>query len=509
MKIRITLLALVCAALGAGGYAAVTALAPWGQPADGGSEAREPLYYRHPHDASITSEEPKKDEMGMDYIPVYPGEAQAGKEQAPGVVEIPAGVVQAMSVRTAEVQRGPLEREISTVGHIEVDEARISRIDLRTEGWIEELEVAREGDPVEEGDVLFRYFSPRLLNAQEELLQAVEGGREGGIPAAERRLRSLGLDEAQIRAVRERGEPFERIAARAPQDGVVKDLNIREGDRFSPGDHVMAIANLSTVWVMAEVFAHRGAWLEPGLPATVSSRYLSGGRREATVDYVQPFLQQETRTTRARLALDNADRRLRPGMYTRVDIQAEPTEPLTHVPRDAVIRTGAEARVILALGDGRFRAQEVAVGMAAGGRLAVEGVRPGTEVVVSGQFLLDSEADVAAELIRLEGAGSRDITARGLLEAIDPQQGGVTIKHEPIPELGWSEMAMDFELAEGVELGGLEPGDPVTFALRPEGEQEARITAIKRDEDADASGDGAQEGASKGHEARHGGGHSH
>ncbi|MBK1726056.1 efflux RND transporter periplasmic adaptor subunit [Halorhodospira neutriphila] len=507
MKTRITLVALFSAALGAGGYAAVTALAPWAQPAGGDGEAREPLYYRHPHDASITSEEPKKDEMGMDYIPVYPGEAQAGK-QAPGVVEIPSGVVQAMSVRTAEVQRGPLQREISTVGHVEADEAGISRIDLRTEGWIEALEVAREGDPVEEGDVLFRYFSPRLLNAQQELLQAVEGGRAGGIPAAERRLRSLGLDEAQIRAIRERGEPFQRLAARAPQDGVVKDLNIREGDRFSPGDHVMAIADLSTVWVMAEVFAHRGAWLEPGLPATVSSRYLPGGPRETTVDYVQPFLQQETRTTRARLALDNADRQLRPGMYTRVDIQAEPTEPLTHVPRDAVIRTGAEARVILALGGGRFRAQQVAVGMAAGDRLAVDGVRPGAEVVVSGQFLLDSEADVAAELLRLEGAGPRDITARGVLRAVDPRQGGVTIEHEPIPELGWSEMTMEFDLAEGVEPGDLEPGDAVTFALRPGAGQKARITAIERDEGADDASNGAHE-ASNGPEAGHGSGHGH
>ncbi len=487
MKTRISWIALFAAGIGAGGYAALDHFAPWERFMEDDDE-EEPLYYRHPHDSSITSDEPKQDSMGMDYIPVYPGEEDEVEEE-PGVVTLSRGVTQAMNVRTAEAESSPLSRTVETVGHVVSDEARTSRIDLRTEGWIEELTVARSGTYVETGDVLFRYFSPRLLNAQEEFLQAEELGDEREIEAAERRLRALGLSERQVATIRDEGTPQDRFAVRAPRDGFIQSLEVREGDRVAPGDPILEVTDLSEVWVMAEVFEQQGAWLRPGLHAEVESRFRAGESREGALDYVYPELATPTRTTRARIVLDNEDGALRPGMYTRVEIHAEPTEEKVHVPREAVIRTGSQERVILALDEGRFKARAVEAGTAAGGRIAVEGLEAGERVVTSGQFLIDSEADRPAALARLDGADEEHITAHGVLEEIDEEAGEVTITHDPIPELDWPEMTMPFEIGDDVDLEDLAPGDAVIFAMEPLNDMAARLTAIEADDAAEPEAD--------------------
>ena len=502
MKSRTLTLLVIAASAGAAGYAALDRWAPWERLLDAEDE-EEPLYYRHPHDPDITADEQKQDEMGMDYIPVYPGEED--ETEAPSVVSIPDGVVQAMSVRTGEVEHGELTRTVEATGHVRADEGRTSHIDLRAEGWVESLEVAREGEAVEAGEVLFLFFSPRLLNAQEELLQAERSGRERDIDSAERRLRALGLGPEQIQDVRETGEPREQIPVRAPRDGVVTRLDVREGDRLAPGDDPMAITDLSQVWVIAEVLGHPGGWLAPGLHAKVTSRNRPGETLHSEVDYVYPVLDDVTRATRARLVVDNPDGELRPGMLARVAIDAEPTDPVPHIPREAAIRTGAQDRVIRDLGGGRFQAREVALGPAIGDRIVVEdGLGPGDRVVTSGQFLLDSEADVTAELLRLEGAEPGAITVRGRLEDIDHEAGEATIAHEPVPELEWPEMTMGFEIGEDVDLSDVSPGDAIKLAFEPIDGMEARLTAIEPDEAAEHEGD-----APNGHDPGEHEGHDH
>lgn len=482
------LVALAAAAGGALGFAALTGHEPreavhaawgdlWGEPEDD-----DILYYRHPHDPSITSDEPKQDSMGMDYIPVRKGEEDEAMEEDDDVVRLRPGVVQQMNVRTAEVEHGALARTVETVGHVVPDEGLSSRVDLRTEGWVEELRVRREGEPVAAGEVLFRYFSPRLITAQEEFLQALRRGLERDLESSRRRLRTLGMTPHQIARLEEDRQVREHVAVHAPRDGVVTRLEVREGDHLAPGSAAMEITDLSEVWVVANVFGEQGGWLAPGAPAEVRSRHLPGGPLNGEVEFIYPTLDVATRTTRVRMRFDNDDGSLKPGMYARVRLEAEATDHVTHVPREAVIRTGAQDRVLVALGEGRFQARAVEVGSAVGERIAVEGVESGERVVTSGQFLIDSEASVTAELARLEGAEPDHITARGVIDELRLEDGELVIHHEPVPEVDWPEMTMPFALAEDVEVEGLEEGGAVVFAFRQLDAMSAEITAIEKDE---------------------------
>ncbi|MCK8517361.1 efflux RND transporter periplasmic adaptor subunit, partial [Methylonatrum kenyense] len=198
---------------------------------------REVLYYQHPHNPSIRSDEPRKDEMGMDYIPIYAGEE--GRDDDPEVLRINPVVVQNMGVRTAEAMHGPLQRQISTVGFVDVDESAQSHVHLRTEGWIEDLRVRTTGERVEAGQVLFRLYSPALVSAQDELLQTLR--RNGNAGPARDRLRALGMTADAISQVEQQGRVLNLVPVTARQDGVVLALNVAEGMFVQPGTEVMTI----------------------------------------------------------------------------------------------------------------------------------------------------------------------------------------------------------------------------------------------------------------------------
>jgi membrane fusion protein, copper/silver efflux system len=414
----------------------------------------------------------------MDYVPIYAGAEGGG---ADGTVRISPVVMQNMNVRTAGVARGDLERHVETVGFVDYDEAGLTHVHLRTEGWIEELMVRTTGARVEQGQPLFRLYSPMLVNAQEELLQVVRRG--GSVEPARERLRALGLGNDEIRAIERAGEPRRVITVRARRGGVVQKLNVAEGMYVMPGTEVMTIADLSRVWIVADLFEHQVDSVAAGRAASVTLPFRRGEVLEGKVDYVYPELAGATRTVRARLVFDNPGERLKPGMYADVRLQADSLSNVLHVPAEAVIRTGRQDRVIVAVGEGRFQARPVALGRRAGDRLEIaSGLREGERVVTSGQFLIDSEASVTAELNRMDDAepeADEEVWADGRINEVDAAGRQVNLYHEPIPQIGWPAMTMDFAVADDVSLEGIQPAMAVRFRMREREEFVFEITAIQ------------------------------
>ncbi|MFO7604330.1 MAG: efflux RND transporter periplasmic adaptor subunit [Gammaproteobacteria bacterium] len=355
------------------------------------------LYYRHPHNPSVTSDKPMQDEMGMDYVPVYDDGGGA-------TVKIAPEVVNNLGVRTAEVVRDRLWRRIDTVGYVSIDENHLSHVHLRADGWIETLHVKAEGERVKKGAVLFEIYSPELVNAQEEYLQALASNNRGLIAASEDRLRALGVMEQQINELRQRRKVNRLVRHYAHDDGIVVSLGVREGMFVTPQTEVISMADLSTIWVLAEVFESQTAWVQQGQPVEIRVPYLPGQLWEGEVDYVYPILNPSTRTLKARLRFENPGEQLKPNMFAEVTIFGGAKTDVVVVPREAVIHTGKESRVILALGDGRYQPRRVRVGIESGDRVEVlEGLEAGEKVVVSGQFLIDSEASIKASLMRMSG----------------------------------------------------------------------------------------------------------
>jgi Cu(I)/Ag(I) efflux system membrane fusion protein len=360
---------------------------------------REILYWVAPMDPNFRRDEPGKSPMGMDLVPVYADEVDG----QPGVVTIDPTIVSNLGVRTALAQRSTLPRRIDTVGYVEFDEDTMQHVHTRVDGWIETLATKATGDTVEEGQLLFELYSPTLVNAQEEYLTALRSKNELLVGASEERLIALGVDQSEIERLKNTQSTRRLVRYYAEADGVIDHLGVREGIYVTPATDIMSIAQLERIWVLAEVFERQSGWVKEGQRAVVQLDYLPGTVFEGVVDYVYPELDAKTRTLTVRIRFDNEDQVLRPNMFARVTIEAQGFGEVVHVPREAVIRGGAVDRVVVALGEGRFRAQPVMLGIESGDRIAIRrGVAAGDEIVVSGQFLIDSESNIDAAMRRLE-----------------------------------------------------------------------------------------------------------
>lgn len=364
-------------------------------------DTREILYWVAPMDPSYRRDRPGKSPMGMDLVPVYADEVGATDDNQSSL-RIDPTVINNIGVKTAPAERGTLYRKIETVGFIAPDAERIEHIHVRAEGWIEELAADTEGDRVDAGQLLFRIYSPALVSAQDEYLQALRSGQAALIRAAATRLRALGMRADQVEALKSRGEARQLFDVRALIDGFVMELNVRQGMFVQPGTTIMSLADLSTVWVDVDVFENQIDWVAQGQTAYMRLSSAPGREWTGTVDYVYPTIRPESRTARVRLAFDNPDLVLKPNMYAKVRIDGTPRHDVVHVPSQAVIRAGGNERVILALGEGRFRPAQVRTGLESAGRVEIiDGLAEGEIVVISSQFLIDSEASLDASLLRL------------------------------------------------------------------------------------------------------------
>ena len=362
---------------------------------------REILYWVAPMDPNYRRDEPGKSPMGMDLVPVYADEVTS----KPGVVSIDPTLVNNLGVRTAVAERGTLPRRIETVGYIGYDEDTLQHVHTRVDGWIESLAATATGDPVKKGQLLFELYSPTLVSAQQEYLAALSSNNEGLQRASRDRLVALGLTNRAIDRLDRERKVSQRVRVHADGDGVIAQLGVREGMFVTPATEVMSIAQLDQVWVVAEVFERQSAWVEPGQRAVVELDYLPGLSLEGTVDYVNPELDPKTRTLKVRLRFDNEGARLLPNMFARVIIEGRAIPNIVHVPREAVVRGGSSNRVVVDMGDGMFESRKVLVGIESGERVAIRsGVSEGERVVVSAQFLIDSESNIDSALERLENS---------------------------------------------------------------------------------------------------------
>ncbi len=405
MTIRsIMLTTVLVAGAAAGGFLAAEYIgnAPDSTRAENSSSSADRVvaYWQAPMDPAYRSDEPGKSPMGMDLIPVYADE-DGGDDGEPSIRINPA-IVNNIGVRTETVGLSHIAHGVETLGTIMPDEEGRSDIHTRTEGWVEYLAVEAEGETVRQGQLLFEIYAPSLVTAQSEFLQGLKIGRESFTQAGEERLRSLGMSTAQINRLRETGEVRRRVAVYAPHAGTVMDLMVREGMFLKPGDTAMQLADLSQVWLIADVFENQSSDLRTGQKAVMTLAAFPGEEWVGVVDYIYPTAVSDTRTVRVRARFDNADGRLKPNMYAKVTLAGTDAEPVLTIPTSALIRTSNGDRVILALGEGRFRPALVIAGAETRDRVQIlSGLAEGERIVTSGQFLIDSEASLEPSLLRL------------------------------------------------------------------------------------------------------------
>lgn len=366
---------------------------------------RKILYYRNPMGLADTSPVPKQDSMGMDYIPVYAGEEP---ESTPGTVVISPEKVQLLGVRTEVAARETLSNAVRASASVQVDETRQFAVAPRFEGWIETLYANQTGMTVRRGEPLMAIYSPELVAAQGEYEVADAAARRlaQGDPASAAIMRQL-RDAARTRlrnwevsgASVTRKDREARLVISSPANAVVIEKNVVQGDRFAPGQTVLRLADLSTVWVVADVPTSASADLAIGARASFQTPSLPGQAFEGEVSFIEPLVDTSSRTVGVRIALPNPDGAIRPGLFGDVELAASAGKPNVVIPRSAVIDSGTRQRVFVQTAPGRFAPRDVELGARSGDRVAVlSGVEAGESVVVSANFLIDAESNLRAAL---------------------------------------------------------------------------------------------------------------
>ncbi|EOA6617187.1 hemolysin D [Vibrio vulnificus CladeA-yb158] len=451
--------------------------------------SHEPLYWVAPMDPNYKRDKPGKSPMGMDLIPVYADDL-AGANDKPGTVKIDPSVENNLGVKTAAVELAKLSPRIETVGYIAFDESKLWQTNVRVSGWVEKLYINAVGEQVKKGEVLFTLYSPELVKAQEELLNAKRTGRDGLVKGATERLLSLGVDREQINQVIRRGKASQTIEIKALANGVIASLNIREGGYLSPAQAVISAGPLNEVWVDAEVFERQAHWLTNGSQASMTLDALPGKAWQGEVDYVYPILDPKTRTLRMRLKFANPNGELKPNMFANITLQPVSDSEVLTVPKSSVIRSGGMTRVVLAEGEGKYRSARIETGREADDKVEVlQGLNQGDRIVTSAHFMLDSESSQSADLSRINGveAPAETAWAKGEITDLMADHGMLTINHQPVPEWNWPGMTMNFNAAQGVDLTGLAKGQAIEFEMQKTDDGQYQIVAIKADNSVIAS----------------------
>lgn len=442
----------------------------------------EPLYWVAPMDPNYKRDKPGKSPMGMDLIPVYAEDA--AQDQAPGTVKIDPAVENNLGVKVASAQMTPLTPSIETVGYVAFDESQLWQTNVRVAGWVEKLNVNAIGDKVNKGDVLFTLYSPELVKAQEELINAYRTGREGLVKGATERLVTLGVDRQQIQSIVKRGKASQSIDIKAKADGIIANLNVREGGYLSPAQAVISAGPLENVWVDAEVFERQSHWVKAGSTAKMTLDALPGKEWQGEIDYVYPILDPQTRTLRLRLKFPNPQGELKPNMFANISLQPVTEESVLTIPKSSVIRSGGMTRVVLSEGDGKYRSARVQIGREAGDKVEVlQGLTEQSKVVTSAHFLLDSESSQTADLARIDGIAvdMESVWAKGEISDVLSSSRTLTINHQPVPEWNWPGMTMNFTAGDNVDIDALKSGQVVEFELQKTPDGQYQVIDIKSD----------------------------
>ena len=427
-------------------------------------EEEQPLYWVAPMDANYRRDKAGKSPMGMDLVPVY-DDGGKGPDEGPGTIWISPDVVNNLGVRTAMASFKPLHTEINTVGYVKYNEDKIVHIHPRVQGWIEKLYVKSIGDSVKKNQPLYEIYSPELVNAQEEFLLALDRNNKRLIIAAQNRLSALELPKSVIEQIKKTKKVQQTITFYSPQNGVVKNLKIREGFFVKPGATLISIADLSEVWIEAEVFERQANQVKKAMPVTMTLDYLPGKTFKGQVDFIYPTLDANTRTVKVRMRFTNVNREFKPNMFAKVTIHSTTDEQALLIPKEALIRTGKQDRVVLALGEGSFKSVEVSVGRYDSENVEIlQGINAGEQVVSSAQFLLDSESSKSSDFKRMHydeeviNETPTSVWVSAQIESLMPNHKMLTLKHDAIPEWDWPEMTMDFIATDSVDFSSLKQG---------------------------------------------------
>ncbi|NOT72568.1 MAG: efflux RND transporter periplasmic adaptor subunit [Hyphomicrobium sp.] len=373
------------------------------------SADRKIKFYRNPMGLPDTSPTPKKDSMGMDYIAVY-----AGEDSDDGTVKVSLGKIQRTGVETTLIGKLPFTRTIKAPAVVQIDERRVSVVTPRFDGFVESIGTATTGTQVEQGSPLVTVFGQDVLNQGVRLVVEQNAGGRGdeatalsdsklapvGVIGARRRLLNLGVPEDYIGVVaRDRRVP-DTLTYRAANDGVILERNVVAGQAFKSGDTLFRLADLSVVWIMADISEGDIAAVKPGQLATVTTRAHPGRVFTGKVAVVYPQVMKETRTARVRIELQNNDLALLPEMYGSAEIATgDGNDAVVTVPSSAIIDSGSQQVVLVALGEGRYDPRRVKLGRIGDGFTEIiDGVSEGDKVVTNGNFLLDAESNLQAAL---------------------------------------------------------------------------------------------------------------
>jgi Cu(I)/Ag(I) efflux system membrane fusion protein len=369
---------------------------------EGANSEREILYYRNPMGLPDTSPVPKKDSMGMDYIPVY-----ADEDADDGSVSVSPGKVQRSGVRTAKAEKRVVSRDVRAAGAVEHDESLLTVVTVRSDGYIEDLYVDKTGQEVKKGEPLFRFYSPQIQLAQADLLVALRAQGRGrrDLDGAIQKMRNLGVPQSRIEEVQESKDNPRTLDWPSPTTGDVTSKSAINGQFVEAGEELFRIADHTRMWVIAEVAEADIGDIAVGTPVTVTLRAFPNDPIEAEVGFIYPEMRKlETRTIPVRIVVSNEDGHIKPGMYA--DVVFHPgakTGPVLTVPASAVIDSGTKKTVLIAKGDGKFEPRTVKLGRRGDGYVEIlKGVAEGDEVVTSATFLIDSESNLKAALQNLE-----------------------------------------------------------------------------------------------------------
>ena len=399
-------------------------------PGVGAAKAKKkPLFYRNPMNPAITSSVPAKDEMGMDYVPVY---AAGNRSSAPGAVSIDPTVVQDIGVRTAAAREKAISRDIMTGGRIVYDEQNIYRLHPKVKGWIDKLFVADTGTKVHVNTMLLALYSPELVTSEQEYLLALKNAdtlkaspfadvRQGAqdlVRSSRLRLELLDVPAHQMRALYKTRKVIKNLHIHSPFAGIVVHIGVRKGQYVTPQTEIYRIVDLSKVWVDADIYAYELPWVQVGDTVDMHTDALPGRTFRGRIDFIYPYIDARTRTNKVRIVFDNPKRLLKPDMFTKVDVHASRRIRALVIPTMAIIRTGRKPKVFVETAPGHFEPRTVKIGVSDGPDTEVlAGVRAGEHVVTSAQFLIDSESslrEAAANMVAPKPAAPKGMDMHGM-----------------------------------------------------------------------------------------------
>lgn len=385
-----------------------------------GKAKAEILFYRNPMNPQVTSPVPAKDSMGMDYVPVY--DESVGGREVVGTVRIDPTVQFNIGMRTAIAERRAISRTIRTVGRVDYNEETMFRLHPKVDGWIKEIFVDKTGQPVKRDDILLGIYSPKLVSTQQEYLLAlknqqalknsqfddIRAGAESLVASSRQRLSLLDVPEHQIQELEATGVLKESLHIHTPATGTVMKIGAREGQYVTPATELYRIVDLSTVWVYADVYEYELPWVNEGDAVEMTLASVPGVIFRGELSYIYPYAESKTRTTKIRVVFDNSQALLRPEMFSEVTIHAQQQLDQVVVPAEAVVRSGAYNQIFVMKEPGVIEPRKVTLGIESSGFVAVtDGVSAGERVVVSSQFMVDSESklrEATAKMLSMDGS---------------------------------------------------------------------------------------------------------